>query len=86
MPSSLLWWIPLLPFLGFLINGTLGRKLPRAAVAGIALLFTALPALLVGWLWMTMLRTGDLVMQGCLAPVDSDHRLSCRLCAHGRSP
>ena len=24
-----LWLIPLLPFAGFLINGTIGRKLPR---------------------------------------------------------
>ncbi len=63
MPSSLLWSIPLLPLLGFLINGTLGRKLPRTAVAGIALLFTAIPALLVDWLWSTMLRTGDVSLQ-----------------------
>ena len=68
MPSSLLWYLPLLPFLGFLINGTLGRRLPRAGVAGIALLFTAVPALLVGWLWVTMLRTGDLVMQVASRP------------------
>ena len=26
MPASYLWYIPLLPFAGFLINGTLGRK------------------------------------------------------------
>ena len=58
MPSNYLWLIPLLPFAGFLINGTLGRKLPRAAVAAIALLFTALPALLVAWLWQTMLASG----------------------------
>jgi len=51
MPTSLLWFIPLLPFAGFLINGTLGRKLPRAAVTGVALLFTALPAAIVAWLW-----------------------------------
>jgi len=50
--SSLLWYIPLLPFAGFLINGTLGRKLPRAIVTGVALLFTAIPAAIVAWLWM----------------------------------
>ncbi len=58
MPASTLWWIPLLPFTGFLINGTLGRRLPRAAVTGIALLFTAIPAALVAWLWSTMLAPG----------------------------
>ena len=51
MPASYLWGIPILPFLGFLLNGTLGRRLPRPAVTGIALLFTAIPALLVAWLW-----------------------------------
>ncbi|WP_213806065.1 NADH-quinone oxidoreductase subunit L [Granulicella sp. dw_53] len=58
MPSSYLWLIPLLPFAGFLINGTLGRKLPRAAVTAIALLFTAIPAALVAWLWTTMKAAG----------------------------
>src|SRR5882757_2937404 len=58
MPSSYLWLIPLLPFTGFLINGTLGRKLPRAAVTGIALLFTAIPAAIVAWLWATMKSAG----------------------------
>ncbi|HEX4286361.1 MAG TPA: NADH-quinone oxidoreductase subunit L [Terracidiphilus sp.] len=33
-----LGWIPLLPFAGFLLNGTLGRKLPKALVTAIALL------------------------------------------------
>jgi len=33
-----LWLIPLLPFAGFLFNGTLGRKLPKAFVTAIALL------------------------------------------------
>jgi len=57
MPPSLLWYIPLLPFAGFLINGTLGRRLPRAAVTGIALFFTAIPALIVAWLWKSMTST-----------------------------
>jgi len=58
MPASYLWLIPLLPFAGFLINGTLGRKLPRAMVSTIALLFTALPAAIVAWLWITMRADG----------------------------
>ena len=55
MMEHLLWFIPLLPFFGFVLNGTLGRRLPRAGVAAIALLFTALPAALVAWLWQHML-------------------------------
>jgi NADH-quinone oxidoreductase subunit L len=55
MPYSYLWLIPLLPFAGFLLNGTLGRKLPRTAVTGIALLCTAIPAAIVAWLWSVML-------------------------------
>ena len=58
MPASSLWWIPFLPFLGFVLNGTIGRKLPRTAVTGIALLFTVIPAMLVAWLWSTMLAPG----------------------------
>ncbi len=55
MPPSLLWFIPVLPFIGFVLNGTLGRRLPRAGVSAIALLFTAAPAAIVAWLWATML-------------------------------
>jgi NADH-quinone oxidoreductase subunit L len=33
-----LWLIPLLPFAGFLFNGLLGRKLPKALVTAVALL------------------------------------------------
>ncbi len=51
MNPNLLWLIPLLPFTGFLLNGTLGRRLPRPAVTSIALLFTAIPAVLVAFLW-----------------------------------
>ena len=46
-PSLHLLWIPLLPFLGFLINGTIGRRLSRPAVSAVALFFTAMPLLLV---------------------------------------
>jgi NADH-quinone oxidoreductase subunit L len=56
--TKLLWYIPLLPFAGFLLNGTLGRKLPRAGVAAIALLFTAAPAAIVAYLWAFMKSAG----------------------------
>jgi NADH-quinone oxidoreductase subunit L len=46
-PSLHLWLIPVLPFLGFVLNGTLGRKLPNALVSAIALLFTAAPLAMV---------------------------------------
>jgi len=46
-PSLHLWLIPLLPFLGFLLNGLLGRRLPKAGVSTIALLFTAAPLAMV---------------------------------------
>jgi NADH-quinone oxidoreductase subunit L len=62
MNPQLLWLIPLLPFAGFLINGTLGRKLPRAIVATIALLFTLAPALSVIGLWHCMLTTSQQVV------------------------
>jgi NADH-quinone oxidoreductase subunit L len=59
MNPSLLWLIPLLPFAGFLLNGTLGRKASRPIVAAIALLFTAAPAAIVAVLWHSMLSTGQ---------------------------
>ncbi|MGA7155598.1 MAG: NADH-quinone oxidoreductase subunit L [Acidobacteriaceae bacterium] len=58
MNPSYLWLIPILPFVGFLINGTIGRKLPRALVSTIALLFTAAPALIVAELWLFMKSAG----------------------------
>jgi NADH-quinone oxidoreductase subunit L len=58
MPSDYLWLIPLLPFAGFLINGTIGRKLPRALVTAVALICTAIPAGIVAWLWVTMKAAG----------------------------
>jgi NADH-quinone oxidoreductase subunit L len=68
MPASYLWLIPLLPFAGFLINGTLGRRLPRASVSAVALLFTAAPAALVAWLWATMRAAGELTMSSNAGP------------------
>jgi NADH-quinone oxidoreductase subunit L len=58
MNPQLLWLIPILPFAGFLLNGTLGRRLPRALVATIALLFTAAPAYIVAELWLFMKSAG----------------------------
>jgi NADH-quinone oxidoreductase subunit L len=56
--TALLWYIPLLPFLGFLINGTLGRRFSRPAVTAVALLATAIPAAMVADLWLEMLAAG----------------------------
>ncbi len=55
MNPNLLWLIPALPFAAFVLNGTLGRKLSRAGVSAIALLFTLAPALIVVRLWAYML-------------------------------
>ena len=46
-PSLHLWLIPVLPFIGFLLNGLLGRHLPKALVTTIALVFTAAPLAMV---------------------------------------
>jgi len=58
MNADYLWLIPLLPFAGFLINGTIGRKLPRALVTAVALICTAIPAIIVAQLWITMKAAG----------------------------
>src|SRR5882762_10354084 len=42
-----LWLIPALPFIGFLINGILGRKLPKMVINAIAVLSVALSFALV---------------------------------------
>jgi NADH-quinone oxidoreductase subunit L len=68
MNPQLLWLIPILPFAGFLLNGTLGRRLPRALVATIALLFTAAPALIVADLWRFMLSTGQQTLSVASTP------------------
>src|SRR5579875_719176 len=68
MNTSLLWLIPLLPFAGFVLNGTVGRKLPRAAVSDIAILCALLPCFLVAMLWHSMLSAGQLTLSVASAP------------------
>jgi NADH-quinone oxidoreductase subunit L len=53
-----LWLIPLVPFAGFLINGTIGRRLPRALISAVALICTAIPAAIVACLWVVMKSAG----------------------------
>src|SRR5271170_2723492 len=52
MTGSLnLWLIPLVPFAGFLVNGLVGRKLPKVVVSAIALIATLIPFLQVAKNW-----------------------------------
>ena len=52
MNSSLhLWLIPLVPFAGFVLNGLLGRKLPKALVTAIAIVATLIPFAQVADIW-----------------------------------
>jgi NADH-quinone oxidoreductase subunit L len=53
MSQTLLYWLlPLLPLTGSGLNGVFGRKLPRPAVASIALLFTAASFALASYLFL----------------------------------
>ena len=77
-PSLHLWLIPLLPFIGFLLNGLLGRHLPKALVSTIALLFTAAPlALVIGIAFRFSSLTLALLSSGCHS-LDRDLDLSRR--------
>jgi NADH-quinone oxidoreductase subunit L len=52
MTASLhLWLLPLVPFAGFLVNGLIGRKLPKTIVTSIALIATLIPFLQVANIW-----------------------------------
>ena len=49
-PSLYLWLLPLFPLAGFAINGVLGRRLPKAIVSAVALLFPAAAFVQVLWI------------------------------------
>lgn len=49
-PTLYLWLLPLLPLAGFAINGILGRRLPKAVVSLVALLFPAAAFVQVLWI------------------------------------
>ena len=61
MPSQLLW-IPLLPFLGFLVNGLLGSRLPRAWVSLIGCL-APIAAFLITMGHTFSLESGEAIVQ-----------------------
>jgi NADH-quinone oxidoreductase subunit L len=42
-----LWLLPIVPFAGFLVNGLLGRKFPKALVTAVALVASVIPAIQV---------------------------------------
>ncbi len=52
-----LWLIPVLPFIGFLINGIFGRKFPKSLVNLIAVLSVVLS---FGWVVKVFMTSGDL--------------------------
>jgi len=52
-----LWLIPALPFLGFLINGIFGRKLPKSLITAVAV---ASVLLSFGWVMKVFMTAGDL--------------------------
>lgn len=54
MNALLLWGIPLLPLAGFLINVTMGKRLPKSAVGGIACLLPAGSFALSAWAAMSV--------------------------------
>jgi NADH-quinone oxidoreductase subunit L len=49
-PNLHLWLIPLLPLIGAVINGFLGKKFPRPAVADVALAFSGAAFLMALWI------------------------------------
>src|ERR1700689_503911 len=52
-----LWLIPALPFIGFLINGIFGRKLPKSVINLIAVSSVVLS---FGWVMKVFMTAGDL--------------------------
>jgi NADH-quinone oxidoreductase subunit L len=57
---TLLWLIPVLPLLGAVINGTLGRRLPKNLIATIGAGTVGLSFAIAVWEFVSMLGTTDL--------------------------
>src|ERR1700693_2364155 len=63
-----LWLIPILPLLGFLLNGLLGKRLPRPAINAIAV-----GSVLLSFLWVVKTLSGLGAFSGGLEETYPEH-------------
>ncbi|MEP7352415.1 MAG: NADH-quinone oxidoreductase subunit L, partial [Acidobacteriota bacterium] len=63
-----LWLIPVLPFLGFLINGLFGRRMPKSAINAVAV-----GSVLLSFLWVVKTLTGLGIFMGSENALETAH-------------